>query len=281
MQVRHFTVWHMLRVSMAIGWSDFQLKYRWSVLGYLWSFAAPVAKFIVILHVFRPLTQGISYYPFYLFLGIILWEHFMLTTNACISSLKSQEPLLKKIPFPRSIVALAAIWTNLIVLTTYLLVFFVAMLFFGVPLHPAIVIYVPLLLIQAGLLAGGVGMFVSAFSLRFRDVPHLWPIVLQVLFWLTPIVYRFQPNVPVTQDIQKMFNQGVADHSVFTLLDMFIRFQPLSLIMHAARRVLLYPDILGYPSFMHVLGILGVSALVFLIGFGIFSLRSQHFLDEF
>ena len=76
MQSASFGWTHSLRIVVEMGWSDFFLKYRGSVLGFLWSLAFPITRFLVILHIFRPFTKGIEFYPLYLFLGIVVWEYF-------------------------------------------------------------------------------------------------------------------------------------------------------------------------------------------------------------
>lgn len=248
-----------LRLVFTLGWSDFLLKYRGSFLGYLWSFAYPLAYFLVLLHVFRPfVTDDIPYYPYYLFLGIIVWEHFAVTTSSCISMLFEKMGMIQKIVFPREWLIFAVGWTTLLIFFTRLIIFFVIAWIGGIPLVVQGVLYLPLLLLAMVLLSLGCGMLLSAFALRYRDISHLWALLLQVIFWLTPIAYATRGN---------------------GLFDTFIRFQPLSLVVSAARRSLFEAG--NMPSLIHMAGLLSVCVGIFVVGLCMFRWRSVYFVQEF
>ncbi len=271
---------HRLRVVTALGWSDFTLKYRGSVLGYLWSFLVPLVKFLVILHIFRPFASQIPFYPLYLFLGIILWEHFAMTTSACISLPHDKEAVIKKMPLPRILLVFSVGWMHCIILATYVIMFLLFSVAMGADLRAVALLYLPILFLQTTLLALGIGMMLGSYSLKFRDIPHLWGVLLQIFFWLTPVMYAYQPHAPVLADAQTLVSGGIP-LTLWSWFDVFIRFQPLSLLMHDARRVLLYPGTLGIPSALHI-GILTlILAVIFSAGVLVFLRRSPHFLEEY
>src|SRR3989338_11677150 len=104
-----FTWRHSLKVIFVMGWSDFVLKSRGSFFGYLWSLMGPLVKFLVILYVFGPyVSPEIPAYPLYLFLGVILWEHFVTTKAACIHALTEKAGIIQKLQFPRILLMLSA-----------------------------------------------------------------------------------------------------------------------------------------------------------------------------
>ncbi len=255
------------------------MKYRGSALGVLWSLIYPLVKYVVILHIFRRIVSDIPLYELYLFLGLLLWEHFSMTSTACISMLQEKAAIIQKVRFPRLLLILSTGWTHILILCGYLAIFFVALILTGQ--RPTIgVLYVPIIILEATLLALGIGMFLSAFSLKFRDIPYLWGIVLQVLFWLTPIMYVFQPSRPLAQDIVQTFTSNLG-LSLWSVLDIFIRFQPLSILLFDARRALLYATETGIPSLLHTIAFLVVCALIFLAGAVVFRWRSRYFLQEY
>ncbi len=267
-------------VVLALGWSDFLLKYRGSILGYFWSFIFPLVKFLVILHIFRPFASSIPFYPLYLFLGIVLWEHFSLLTVACIHLPQDKALIIKKIAFPRFLLALSTGWMHIIILLTYLCIFFLFCLLIGNGIQISALWYLPILLLQTTLIGLGIGMSLGAYALKYRDIQHLWNVILTVLFWLTPIMYAFRPNAPVLQDVQSLLTQSFA-LSLWNLFDTFIRFQPLSILIHDARRAMLYPDTLGVPSLFHISVFTAICAIIFLIGLWIFNRRSPYFIQEY
>ncbi len=279
--MQRFSVKQSARVVFALGWSDFLLKYRGSFFGYLWSFIVPLVKFLVILHIFRPFVSDIPFYPLYLFLGLLLWEHFSLTTSACIYMPQDKSMIIKKVPLSRLLLMFSVGWMHLMILLTYICIFVLFCVFLGHGLQlVGILFYLPLIFVQSTMLALGVGMMLGAYSLKFRDIPHLWAVILQVLFWLTPIMYSYQPNAPILADIQKLLTTGLP-FSIWSVFDAFIRFQPLSILIHDARRVLLYPETLGVPSVIHMTLFTLVCAAIFAMGIWVFNRRSPHFLEEY
>ncbi len=275
-----FSLLRSARIVIAFGWSDFILKYRGSFFGYLWSFIVPLVKFLVILHIFRPFAADIPLYPLYLFLGIVLWEHFSLLTTACIHLPQEKALIIKKVAFPRILLVLSTGWMHMIILLTYLAIFFFFCLFIGNGIPLSALWYLPILLLQTTLIALGVGMSLGSYALKYRDIQHLWNVILTVLFWLTPIMYAFRPDAPVLQDARELFTQSFA-LSLWSLFDIFIRFQPMSILIYGARRALLYPDTLGVPSLLHIGAFTAICAVIFLIGCWIFQRRSPYFIEEY
>ena len=268
-----------MRIVWDLGWSEFRLKYRGSVLGYFWSFAVPFVKFVVFLYVFKVLfAVDIASYPLYLFLGIILWEYFANVTTACIGVPLTYEHIIQKVAFPRFLLVLTVGWTQALVFLTHLVIFGAMSVFMGVlPLLGAF--YFLIVSAQLALLSLGIGAFLASFALRFRDFPHLWSIILQVLFWLTPITYMHAVNAPTTMEFLRMLSHphmllGWGSFAFFT------RIQPLSLIIFDARRVLL-PMGVSVPSLIHAVVLTLLCASIFVGGFLVFRRRSRYFLQEY
>lgn len=270
----------MARIVWAVGWADFILKYRGSFLGYLWSLALPAMKFLVIFHVFRSFVGGeIENYPLYLMLGLIVWEYFARVTHGCIAMLRHKEGIIQKVPFPRLILIFAVGWTDTIIFFTHCLIFMV--LAWMMHILPSILnFYTLLLLLQMELLFLGIGMLLSAYSLRFRDIEHIWNMVLQVLFWLTPIMYRYSLNSPLSTQAKEIAS-GEVPSNAWGLLDAFITFQPLSILIHDTRRVVLYSETAGVPSAVHAVVFTLLCLLVFAAGTVLFRYRSAYFLQEY
>lgn len=279
MSLQRFPLSQALRVVFAIGWSDFVLKYRGSLLGYLWSLIGPLVKFGVILVVFGPFVEAkIPHYRLYLFLGIIIWEHFSITTSACMSMLHEKASIIQRLPFPRLLLIFAVGWTNLIVFMTHMAVFGMFCLYLGVHWTPHAT-YVAVTMIEMTLLSLGIGMILAAYSLRYRDVPHLWMMITQVLFWLTPIMYPpASDGAPVFSGAAAVLQSG---HGSFgELFRLFINVQPLSVIMLDARRTLLYPQ-WGVPTLEHTAVALLLTGIVFCIGLFVFQRRQSSFVEEY
>jgi ABC-type polysaccharide/polyol phosphate export permease len=274
----HLPWTRLARIALAFGWSDFLLKYHHSVRGYVWSLMGPVLQFMVVLHVFRPFVgNNIPHYALYLFLGIILWEHFSLTTAACIGLPRRRLPILQKVKVPAFVFVLSVGWTHMIILCTRLLLFFALALWWADLTWLMHLWYAPILLLHTTALALGIGSLLGAYSLRFQDIGQIWVVALQILFWLTPIVYPSMRSGTLALELQRIAGglSGIAD--VFTS---FIRLQPLSILLFDARRVFISMES-ALPSALHVVSFTVACLLLFAIGISIYTRRSAYFLQEF
>ena len=279
MRPRPFTLTQSAVTVLALGWSDFVLKYRGSVLGYLWSLVNPLVKFVVILYIFGPyVSPSIPQYPLYLFLGIIIWEHFATTTTACMNMLFEKSQIIRHLPFPTILLILSEGWTNLIVFTTHVFIFLLFAWSQGAALSFS-VFYLMIIAIQMTLFSLGVGMLLASYALRYRDVSHLWSVAVQILFWLTPVMYPYAATMPVLTRLG-LFFRGEGLRSPMEAVRLFIEAQPLAIIINDARRAALYA-VHSMPTFAHVIGVTLVCCMVFFAGTALFRRRSPFFPQEY
>ncbi len=201
----------------------------------------------------------------------------MYVTNACMSMLRDKAPFIQKMRFPRILLIFAVGWTNLIVFSLHMIVFIVFAQMFGVHLTLA-ALYLPILLVQMTLFSLGIGMLLSSYVLRFQDIRHLWDVVLQILFWLTPITYPIFMRLSIAREAWLSLTPG--NVLPWGLLHTFITLQPLSVILYDLRRILLYPSE-GVPSVPHILVFTLLYAIIFAFAASVFIRRSKNFLQEY
>lgn len=169
--------------------SEFKLRYRGSVLGYVWTLIKPLLLFGVIYLVFSVFMKTpIANYPLYLLLGIILWTFFAEATTLGLQSLLGNRDLIIKIYFPRINIVLASVVSSAITMLLNLIVFLVFYLFSGFGLQWGQLLFFFFLLLLV-VFTAGVSFFLSILFIRFHDLKHIWEVLLQIMFWLTPIVY--------------------------------------------------------------------------------------------
>lgn len=175
--------------------TDFKLRYQGSFLGVLWSVLKPLMLFAVMYTVFVKflrVTDGTPTYPIVLLLGISLWSFFTESTNVGMQSIVGRGDILRKINFPKYIIILSAMASSLISLGINLVVVIIFGIFAGAEFTPWILL-VPLNLLQLFLLSFGLALFLSTLYVKFRDIGHIWEVVLQIVFYAMPIIY------PLTQ----------------------------------------------------------------------------------
>lgn len=184
-KVRYFELIKELAVT------DFKLKFQGSVLGYLWSLVKPLMLFAVLYVVFTQFLKiggNIDHYAVYLLLGVVFWGFFSELTAGSLDSIVSRGDLIRKIYFPRIVLVLSRGITIFITFMLNLFAVFLFIIFTGVDIDLKI-LFLPLIIIELFILSLGVGLFLSSFFVKYRDIAHIWEIVLQALFYATPILY--------------------------------------------------------------------------------------------
>lgn len=169
---------------------DLKLKYRGSALGFAWSLANPLIMLVVywvaFTYVLGVRRQG---FVFFLLVGLLAWTFFANTVNMATGTIADSGGLLKSVRFPRTVMPIATVLFNL---SQYLLTFGVLLpcllLLFGIAPSASMLAY-PVILLLLVLFTSGTALMVAAASAYYRDVKHLVEVALQVLFWMTPIVY--------------------------------------------------------------------------------------------
>jgi ABC-2 type transport system permease protein len=178
-----------LTTTLAV--SDFKLRFFGSALGYLWTLMRPLLLFGVLYVVFTEVVRfgdTVKNYPVYLLTAIVLFTFFGETTTRGVTSLIERENLLRKIRFPRMVIPLAVALNALFNLGLNLIVVFVFVLASGIGPRVSWLEMVPLVALLV-LFATGVTMLLSALYVRYRDVQPIWEVVLQVLFYASPVIY--------------------------------------------------------------------------------------------
>jgi ABC-2 type transport system permease protein len=178
-----------LTVTLAV--TDFKLRFFGSALGYLWTLMRPLMLFGVLYVVFTEIVRfggGVEHYPVYLLTAIVLFTFFGETTTRGVSSLIERENLLRKIRFPRLVIPLSVALHSVFNLGLNLIVVFVFVLASGVEVRASWLEMIPLVAILV-VFATGVAMLLSALYVRYRDIQPIWEVVLQVLFYASPVIY--------------------------------------------------------------------------------------------
>ena len=186
--------------------TDFKIRYKSSVLGYVWTLLRPLAFFAVlyaVFVVFLKVGAGIPHYAVYLLLGIVFWNYFVEVTNNGVSAVVGKGDLLRKLAFPRYTVVIAGSVSALINLCINMLVLALFMIINNVPFTLGILWLIPLVA-EMFIFALSVAFILSALYVKFRDVNYIWEFVLQAGFYATPILYPVAMVVSKSAVIAKL-----------------------------------------------------------------------------
>lgn len=172
--------------------TDFKLRYQGSFLGVLWSVLKPLALFAVMYVVFvkflRITDPSIPNYPLTLLLGISLWAFFAEAAMLGMNSIVARGGLLRKINFPKHIIILSSMASALISLSINLCVVVIFAIFSGVEFNWRIVL-VPFNITVLFAVAFGVSLILATLYVKFRDISHIWDVIMQILMYSMPIIY--------------------------------------------------------------------------------------------
>jgi ABC-2 type transport system permease protein len=174
--------------------TDFKLRFFGSALGYLWTLMRPLLLFGVLYLVFTEVVRfgkGVDHYPVYLLAAIVIFTFFSEATGRGVNALVERENLLRKIRFPRLVIPLSVTLHSLFNLGLNLVVVFVFVLASGIEPRVSWLELVPLLLLLV-VFTAGIAMLLSALYVRYRDVQPIWEVVLQILFYASPVIYVAQ-----------------------------------------------------------------------------------------
>lgn len=174
---------------------DFKLKYRRSFLGVAWSVLNPLLMMVIMAAVFSTMmrfsSEGIPSYPLYIILGNVTFQLMSDSTSQGMGSIIGAASLLKKVRIRRWVFPLEKVLFALLNFAFSLIAVLVVM--FVVGIYPTwTVVVLPLFLLYLGTFCAGLSLMLSAVSVFFRDVMHLWSVVLTAWTYATPLFYPIE-----------------------------------------------------------------------------------------
>jgi len=172
-------------------WRDIKILYKQTILGFTWAFMGPVFSMIVFSIVFGRLAQlpsdGVPY-PVFSYAALLPWTYFSGAMLGSTQSLISNAGMLSKVYFPRLVIPLTPVLAKLVDFSIAFLILVVLMAWYGIV--PTLnVLFLPLLLLLMILTASGIGMWLSALAIQYRDVKHASSFVSQLLMYAAPVVW--------------------------------------------------------------------------------------------
>ena len=185
-------VWEYRELLGSLTRRELKIKYKDSVLGFLWTLLNPLLYLVVFSIVFAVfLRTNVPLYGVYLLTGLLAWTMFSTGVTGATISITGNGPLVQKVWFPREILPLSAIGAALINFFFQFVVLVIALVVFQrSPAWEYLPLLVPALLVTI-LWAAALGIVLSAINVHYRDVQHLLELLFLAWFWMTPIVYQF------------------------------------------------------------------------------------------
>jgi ABC-type polysaccharide/polyol phosphate export permease len=238
------------------------------VLGILWSLLNPLFMTLVFTVVFTLMIPQRSQpaYPVFFLCGFLPWGFLSSSLSGSTNAIVGSAPLIKKVYFPREILPLADVLSNLVNFVLALVVLFAMMWVFSIKLSAAVLL-LPMIILTQTMLIAGLAFFLSTANVFYRDTQHILTVVLQAWFFLTPIFY------PIT-----ILPESAEILGLTINIQMWVRrLNPMASLVATYRDVLYYGVPTGVDFFFRTF----VTCLVVLvIGYLIFCRYSRTFGEE-
>jgi ABC-type polysaccharide/polyol phosphate export permease len=249
------TKWRSLTIDLSIIF--LKLRYKGTVLGFLWSFLEPLLLLSVFYFVFNYiLPNNIPNFTLHLFVGLILFFMFSRGTMMGLTSISSNAHIISNLRIPKIILPISYNLTAFIMMLFDFSVFFVYVAITQF-LPPITIILLPVFMILVFLLSVGLSLFLSILSVKMKDLNYLWIVITNVIVFFTPIFWRLENMAPAIREI--------------------LQYSPWIQIITMTQDVVIYNKLPDPMIFLYV------TSLVFaILGFGMWVFKkSEYKVTEF
>lgn len=237
--------------------SDLKVKYQSSILGFAWSMLNPLMMMLVLYAVFNTIFRfEQEYFALYLLIGIIAWRFLVIGSMNAMSSIVGKQSLVTKIFIPREVLTFSMAMSAFISSILEFAVLVPLLLILGVSLSFTILLF-PIIHLLYFVIIYGLGLTLASLYVHFRDLNQIWDILLQVGFYMSPIIYPIS-LVPEKYIFYYMLN-------------------PITRLMVMYRDVLLFGTIPSALDFL-IVSLFGITLLI--VGTAVFRKLSPRFAEE-
>jgi lipopolysaccharide transport system permease protein len=184
-------VWAYRELLYFFIWRDIKVRYKQTLLGAGWAVVQPVMTMVVFTiffgHLAKVPSDGLPY-PVFSLMALVPWTYFAAALSGCSTSLSGYQHIISKVYFPRLIVPVAAVIAPLVDCCIGFVILAVLMAWYGI-VPGASVVWLPAFLLLAVATVAGVGVWLAALNVRYRDVRYVVPFVVQLWMFATPVAY--------------------------------------------------------------------------------------------
>ena len=248
--------------------TDFKLRYEGSILGIIWSALKPLLLFgvmyVVFVHFLR-FGEGVPFFAAALLLAIVLWNFFQEATSQGMTSIVNNGDILRKINIPKYVVVVSATVSALINLGINLVIVIFFALISGVQFSWSALIVIPII-VELYIFSLAVALLLSTLYVKFRDLAHIWDVVIQAAYFATPIIYPLSMIMVMNETAAKA-----------------LLLNPMAQIIQDARHVMIYNqtetiwNTLGNPFLMMVPIVIVIVMVI--VGVLFFHKSSKYFTE--
>lgn len=197
-------IWHYRELFYIFAWRDIKVRYKQTFFGFAWAIFQPLVNSGIFTIFFGKIAKipsdGLPY-PLFSLAGLVIWNFFSNAVTNSSQSILGNESIIKKVYLPKVIIPMAAIVTAGIDFVISLVLLLIACLFFGyIPQLISLLIF-PILVVILFLSTSGIGLFMSALNIKYRDVRYILPFFISMGLFVSPVIYP----ISIIYDYRKWF----------------------------------------------------------------------------
>lgn len=185
-------IWQRRELLYFFTWRDLKVRYKQTAVGILWAVFNPFVTMVVFSVFFGRLAKmpsdGVPY-PVFVFVGLLFWQFFSTSLSQASNSLVDNKNIITKVYFPRLILPISSITTNFVDFLIAFLILIGLMLYYHYLPNLIGLLILPLLLLITFVAAIGLGLFLAAINVKYRDVRYVLPFFIQMMLFITPVIY--------------------------------------------------------------------------------------------
>ncbi len=188
-------LWRYRELFYILSWRDLKVRYKQTIIGVLWSVLRPLLTMMIFTFIFKQIAKfeappGVEY-AVLVFAGLLPWQFFAAGLTESSNSLIGNEKLISKVYFPRMIIPAASVITSLVDFFISLALMFILLIWFRVV--PSVnLVFLPLFIVMAFFASFGVGLWLTALNVKYRDFKHVVPFLVQIGLYLSPVGFPSQ-----------------------------------------------------------------------------------------
>lgn len=185
-------IWQYKELLYFLTWRDFKVRYKQTFIGVLWAVFQPFMTMVVFALFFGTFlkvpSDGVPY-PIFVYTGLIFWQFFSTALSETSNTLIANQAIITKVYFPRLILPISSVATKFVDFAIASVILIGMMIYFGYVPNFTSIFILPLLVIITFMAAVGGGLFLAAINVKYRDVRYALPFFIQILLFLTPVIY--------------------------------------------------------------------------------------------
>ncbi len=185
-------IWRYKELLYFFVWRDLKVRYKQTAIGIAWAVIQPFVTMVVFSVFFGRLagipSDGVPY-PIFVYVGLLFWNFFSSALGDTSGTLISNQNIITKVYFPRLILPISSVVTKFIDFAIAGLILVGLMFYYGYVPHLLGLLILPILLLITFMASVGLGLFLSAINVKYRDVRYALPFFIQILLFLTPVIY--------------------------------------------------------------------------------------------